>query len=81
MPFRSCFAIFPDFARALDPPQNNLDDIQSIHYNVATQDGRVAQLGERYNRTVQVMGSSPFASTEFLMSQQMLLARLFYRSK
>ena len=33
-------------------------------YNSRCSGGPVAQLGERYNRTVEVKGSSPFRSTE-----------------
>ncbi len=42
-----------------------LDVAKSVSYNDDVRCiGRVAQLGERYNRTVEVEGSNPSASTE-----------------
>ncbi len=40
-----------------------LDSVPGVGYNNAPY-GRVAQLGERYNRTVEVEGSNPSASTK-----------------
>ena len=34
-----------------------------IYWSSVNERGAVAQLGERYNRTVEVKGSSPFSST------------------
>ena len=38
--------------------------------------GPVAQLGERYNRTVEVMGSNPFRSTDLTQSEHPLAAAI-----
>jgi hypothetical protein len=40
-----------------------LDNSYWLGYNIGALSGAVAQLGERYNRTVEVEGSSPFGST------------------
>ena len=45
------------------PARGALTGRRKATYTPATQRGGVAQLGERYNRTVEVGGSSPPAST------------------
>ena len=40
----------------------NLDNSHALGYNIVASNGVVAQLGERYNRTVEVEGSSPSGS-------------------
>ena len=40
----------------------NLDSSRSLGYNIVRRCGAVAQLGERYNRTVEARGSSPLSS-------------------
>jgi hypothetical protein len=41
----------------------NLDNSHALGYNIVASDGAVAQMGERYNRTVEVRGSNPLSST------------------
>ena len=41
----------------------NLDNSYALGYNIVASDGAVAQMGERYNRTVEVRGSNPLSST------------------
>jgi hypothetical protein len=41
----------------------NLDNSYALGYNIVASSGAVAQMGERYNRTVEVRGSNPLSST------------------
>ena len=53
----------------------NLDNSYWLGYNISALSGAVAQLGERYNRTVEVEGSSPFGSTAVDILKELLRKR------
>jgi hypothetical protein len=42
-----------------------------LYYTSVNARGAVAQLGERYNRTVEVKGSNPFSSTPIRLESAM----------